>query len=385
MENENKPNSWKKKLLLLAFLIFFVVSSFGGAVADRLFGLRPLDRFFPRNQIFESTDGSVKVIREDSVVIDVFKKASPAVVTITVNTPKQRILQFDPFQGFGIEERGGAQDLATGFIVSHDGLVVTNKHVVAETGLTYKVVTKDGQEYDVKNIYRDPLNDIALLKVEAGNLPTVELGDSSSLQVGQTAIAIGTPLGEFRTTVTAGIVSGLGRGINAGNPYEGLVERLDNVIQTDAAINPGNSGGPLLNSAGQVIGVNVAVAAGAENIGFAIPINVVKDSINQFKETGEFTRPYLGVQYQIINRDSALRLEIPEGAYVEEVIEDSAAEKAGIQKGDIITKFGGEKIDEEKGGLAALVNKKKVGETVDVEIWRDEKSQTIKVTLDKSS
>ncbi len=371
----------QKGLLIAAVVILGAVSLTGGAVADRLFGFRPLDKYFPRSESGQ-TITEKQVVSEENVVIDAVKQASPAVVTISINTPKQRILQFDPFGGgFSTQEQGGQQDIATGFIVSPDGLIVTNKHVVADSSLTYQAIDKDGKTYDVKKIYRDPANDIALLKIEATGLPTVQLGDSSNLQVGQTVIAIGTPLGEFRQSVTTGVISGLGRGINAGGPFEGLVERLDNIIQTDAAINPGNSGGPLLNSSAQVIGVDVAVAQGAQNIGFAIPINVVKDSISQFKSTGEFSRPFLGVEYQMVSEKAALANEIPQGAFVQNVVKDSSAERAGIKNDDVITKFGGEKVLESNGGLASLVNKHKVGETVQVEIWRNGKTMTVNVTL----
>ncbi|MBI4032984.1 MAG: trypsin-like peptidase domain-containing protein [Candidatus Blackburnbacteria bacterium] len=353
----------------------------GGAAADRVFNIKPLDKLFPREGLPQGVIER-QVIKEESTVIDVAEKVSPSVVTITVQTPKRRVLELSPFGGLGFREQGGdEQDLATGFIVSPDGLIVTNKHVVSESGVKYKVVTKDDKEFEVTKTYRDPVNDLALLKISASGLPTVVLGDSDKLKVGQFVIAIGTALGEFRHTVTTGVISGLGRGITAGSPFEGFVERLDNVIQTDAAINPGNSGGPLLDSSGRAIGVNVAVAQGAQNIGFAIPINVLKASIDQFQKTGEFSRPFFGVQYQIISKEAALLNEVPEGAYVRDVISGSAADKAGIKVNDIITKFGGEKIEQDKGGLAVLVNKHKVGDKVDIEIWRDEKTLTLSATL----
>jgi S1-C subfamily serine protease len=175
---------------------------------------------------------------------------------------------------------------------------------------------------------------LAILKIDANSLKPVEFGDSSKIDVGQLAIAIGTALGEFRNTVTVGVISGIGRGITAGNPFEGYVERLDDVIQTDAAINPGNSGGPLLNSSGQVIGINTAVSERGQNIGFAIPSNVIKNALDQFnKNGGEFQkRPYIGVRYKFVSRDLAILNEIPEGAYIQEVVTDSPAEKAGSSR-----------------------------------------------------
>jgi serine protease Do len=376
--------------IALSVLVLFVVSAAGGALADRLFVVKPLDYLVPRTSSPGApvAMGEKQVVSEESVVIDVVKRSIPAVVTISIETPKRQVLQFSPFGGFDVGQQGGGQqDIATGFIVSSDGLIVTNKHVVDLQDVKYKAITKDGKEYEIKKIYRDPANDIALIKIDASNLPILDLGDSDNLNVGQLAVAIGTPLGQFRQSVTTGVISGLGRGIQAGgSPFEGYVERLDNIIQTDAAINPGNSGGPLLDSSGRVIGVNVAVAEGAQNIGFAIPINTLKDSIKQFHDTGDFSRPFLGIQYQIITKDAALANEVPQGAYVRDVIKGSSADLAGIKVGDIITKFAGEKIDNDKNSLANLVNKHKVGEKIDVEVYNDEtkKSQTLQITLQEA-
>lgn len=382
-------NNFRKFLIPAAIVVVLLVAITGGAVADRLFGIRPLDKFFPRfsgGGVTSITER--KLIREESVVIDIAERVSPAVVTIAVEQPKRKVIEFDPFGGFGVKEQGGEQDLATGFIVVEDGLVVTNKHVVANSSVGYKVVMKDGKEYPVRKIYRDPSNDVALLKIDSSAsseqvLPTVELGESDNLKVGQFVVAIGTALGEFRHTVTTGVISGLGRGITAGsgNPFEGYVERLDNVIQTDAAINRGNSGGPLLDSSGKVIGINVAVAAGAQNVGFALPVNVLRSSIDQFRTTGEFVRPFLGVQYRMVSREVAIANEVPQGAYVQDVIEGSSADRAGVEAGDIIVRFGGEKIEESGGGLAALVGKHKVGDKVEVEIWRGGETLALAVVL----
>ena len=199
------------------------------------------------------------------------------------------------------------------------------------------------------------------------------------------AIAIGTALGEFRNTVTVGVISGLGRGITAGSPFEGYVERLDNVIQTDAAINPGNSGGPLLNSSGQVIGVNTAISANAENVGFALPINVVKEALDTFNRTGQFNRAYLGVRYKVVGKDAAILNEIPEGAYIIEVVSGSPAETAGLSAGDIITKIGDTRITGNDAELARIIAERKVGETVKLTVWRDGKELTIDVKLGNQS
>ena len=279
-------------------------------------------------------------------------------------------------------EGGTPQDIGTGFIISDDGLIVTNKHVVSQSDAKYKIITKDDKEYEVIEISRDPLNDIALLKVNANGLSPVELGDSNNLKVGQFVIAIGTALGELRHTVTTGVISGLGRGISAGNPFEGFVEQLDNVIQTDAAINPGNSGGPLVNSAGQVIGVNVALAQGAENIGFAIPINIVNEGLVLFEKEGKFpSKAYLGVQYQMIPKSTAIMNDVPEGAYVVDVIVGTPADKAGIEVDDIITKFDGNSVKEDDGGLSEAISKKNPGDSVSVEVWRDGETLQLSVSL----
>lgn len=380
----SKENT-RKSATFIALVFLFIVALTSGAVADRLIDIKPLDQLFPRN--YELTSLSKldqTIVREESVVIDTVEQAGPSVVTVAIETPRRRVLQFNPFGG-GFSQRyegGQEQDIGSGFIVSEDGLIITNKHVVDDENSTYKVITQDGNEYEVQKISRDPSNDIAILKIDASDLKPVELGSSEGLKVGQFVIAIGTALGEFRHTVTTGVVSGLGRGITAGSVFEGYVERLDDVIQTDAAINPGNSGGPLLNSAGQVIGVNVAVAAGAQNIGFAIPIDIVKYGLDQFNKTGNFvSKPFLGVEYQMISKTSAILNDVPEGAFVINIVPGSPAESAGIIEEDIITEMGGLKITEESGGLADVISGKKPGDRVEVKIWRDGEEVILSTTL----
>lgn len=359
---------------LIVFVTFFIVLfASWGAIGNEA------TRFFENLKAKRppaALDGAtLQIVSEESVVIDIVEKVTPSVVTVGV---ERRLLEIDPFDPFGFFQRPRGtrreQDIGSGFVVSSDGLIVTNKHVVSESG-KYKIVTHDGKKYDVVNIYRDPANDIAIVKINLASgstLQPVTMGDSSKIKVGQLVVAVGTPLGEFRGSVTKGIVSGLGRGITAGSPFEGFVERLDNVIQTDAAINPGNSGGPLVNASGQVIGVNTAVASEAQNIGFAIPINVVGDALDNFQKTGGFNRGYLGVAYRLISRELAILNDLPEGAYVQEVIEGSSAQEAGIAVGDIITKIDGRKVQEGgESGLAQLIAKKKVGDTVAITLWRD--------------
>ncbi len=344
-----------------------------------------------------NTPEKVKIVTEESITIDIVKKAGLSVVTIaeelTQETGSNSGFNFGPFSIFGIplpqEQQPNPaepQSIGSGFVIDKDGLILTNKHVVADTAGKYQVITSKDKKYTVQKIYRDPLNDVALLKVEPSQnsgdkLEPIALGDSSNLQVGQYVIAIGTALGEFRNTVTTGVVSGLGRGITAGSPFEGSAERLDNVIQTDAAINPGNSGGPLLNSSGQVIGVNTAVSSSGQNIGFAIPINALKDSLSNFNQTGKFERPYLGIAYKLISKDLAILNDLPEGAYVQQVIDGSSADKAGIKQGDIIMKLDGNKIDE-KTSLSTIIAKKKVGDIITITLFRDGKTQDVKAILE---
>lgn len=379
----------KRILILISlFIILLLIGSRGG---NFQLNFDSFKNYLPQKSASESptTGEKVKVVNEESVITDVVDKVSASVVTVSVVQSKSlsKIFEIDPADPFNIFQPRGSkgqpqkveQDIGSGFVVSETGLIVTNKHVVADTEAKYKVVTKDDKSYEVAKIYRDPANDLAIIKIDssAGSgqvFKPVTLGDSTKLKVGQMAIAIGTALGEFRNTVTVGVISGLGRGITAGSPFEGYVERLDNVIQTDAAINPGNSGGPLLNSSGQVVGVNSAISSEGQNIGFALPINIVKDALNQFnKSGGKFERPFLGVKYKMITRDLALLNEVPEGAYVQEVVNGSPAQKGGIEANDIITKIDGKKVTDDSGGLAPVIAGKKVGDKINAEIWRDGK------------
>jgi len=380
----------------ISLLLAIVLVAVGAIVVDRTGKFAFLDKLFPKISE-QGTVNSVQnkiILNEENVVVDVAEKVSPTVVTVSIKTTK--IVQnpnynfFVPGMGSNMfQQKQIEQDIGTGFIIDKSGLIVTNKHVVDNLTATYKVITKDDKTYDVEKIYRDPTNDLAILKINpsAGSgqvLQTVTMGDSGNLKVGQFVIAIGTALGEFRHTVTTGVVSGLGRGIDAGSPYEGSVERLDNVIQTDAAINPGNSGGPLLNSVGQVIGVNTAVSSQGQNIGFAIPINVIKEAIDNFNQTGQFNRPYLGVRYRMINLKTALQYEVPQGAYIQEIIAGSPAEKAGLEAADIITKMDDNKLMSEDNAFAKAISTKKVGDKVKVEYFRNGETKTINITLEEA-
>ena len=334
------------------------------------------------------------VVYEESVITSVVENSLPSVVTVGINTTISeggglQINPFNPlspFERIPGKERQVEQNIGSGFIISQDGLVITNRHVVSDTSASYQVLTNDNKKYNVEKIYRDSLNDLAILKINATGLKPLKLGDSNNLKLGQLVVAIGTPLGEFTNTVTSGIISGLGRGITAGSPFEGFVEKLDNVIQTDAAISPGNSGGPLLNSKGEVIGVNAAIAESGQNIGFAMPVNVVKQLIDNFnKNGGSFERPFIGVRYQMVDRENAILNKVAEGAYVVEVIEGSPAEKARLQEEDIITEFDGKKVDGgRENGLAEMILEKKAGQTVTLKVWRNGETKTFNLTLEST-
>ena len=363
-----KPIPQPMKRILILIVLFVILISVGTLTNQLNFSIGDFKGLIAPKATQNSgrSDGEVRIITEESVITKAVEEVSPSVVTVSVVRSRQlgRIFDgdtIDPFDPFDIFRQRSSnqrvvQDIATGFIVSSDGLIITNKHVVSDSSVKYRVITKDDKEYNIEKIYRDPSNDISIIKINGKGLKPVEMGDSSNLKVGQMSIAIGTALGEFRNTVTVGVISGLGRGITAGSPFEGYVERLDNVIQTDAAINPGNSGGPLLNSSGQVIGVNVAVSSEGQNIGFALPINIVKDLLKNFNESGgRFERPYLGVRYRMITKDMAIMYEVPEGAYVQEVVENSPAEEAGVRVEDVIINIDGLKITDENGGLAKII------------------------------
>ena len=310
-----------------------------------------------------SSSGQViQVTREESAIISVVDSSSPSVVSIVGKG-------LDPFSGNFDDQSAG-----TGFIVDSSGVVVTNAHVVSDSESIFTIVTKDKKTYTAKNISRDPINDIAFLKIEGSNLPALTLGDSSALKVGQSVVAIGNALGKFDNTVSTGVVSGLGRrlSLSASESFEGL-------IQTDAAINPGNSGGPLLSLAGQAIGVNFA-KAGAENIGFAIPIDTVKTILGNYLANGRIVRPFLGVGTRIITKDSAAINKIPEGALVVSVSPGSAAEKAGLRRNDIITELGGQQVNEENS-LAKAIASKKVGDQILIRYWRSGEASNVNATL----
>jgi len=349
--------------LLIAVLLGILVAV--GLYQAQVRGLMPSSNLsFPKVQNLQTEI----VVKEENAIIDVVDKTSSSVVAIGIN---KRVIN--------LEDR----TIGTGFVVSKEkGIIVTNKHVVSDKG-QYRVITKDGQKYDVKKIYRDPVLDLGIVQIEGSSIPSLDMGDSSKLKVGQTVIAIGNALGNFTNTVTTGVVSGLGRKVVAGDISDGSLESLDNLIQTDAAINPGNSGGPLLSSGGQVIGVNVATTEGAQNIGFAIPINSVKQIVDEFVQKGFVSRPYLGIKYRFITKDVAILNEVPQGAYIQDIAEGGPAQRAEVKIGDIIARINGQTIDAENK-VADIVSKANIGASLTLTVWRSGKQSDINVTLGES-
>lgn len=360
----------KNKLKVVAGVIWILVFL---SIIISLFALSNKGRLFTPKNNRDSLDlTKQKVVQEESAVIDVVEKVSPAVVSIIVKTTN-----FDFFSGASTYESG----IGTGFIVDSTGLIVTNSHVVDDPNGEYSVVLKDGKDYKVEKIHLDESSDIAILEITARGLPKVEFGDSDSIKVGQKAIAIGNALGKFSNTVTVGVISGIARELEAMSGFGGT-KVYEDVLQTDAALNPGNSGGPLLNSAGQVIGINVATTYGADNISFAIPVNTLKPIIEGFLKEGKIVRAYLGVSYKMITKEIATLNELPEGAYVAGVVAGSPAEKAGLKRGDVIVKFAGTEVNAQNS-LAKLIAKSKVGDKVELVVDRDGKKVNINVVLEQ--
>jgi len=314
-------------------------------------------------------------LEESSTIIDSAKKVTPSVVSITTTSSAVN------FFGQTVQQEAAG----TGFIITNDGLILTNKHV-AQSGSKLTVVTSAGKTYDAKVAALDPTNDLAILKIEATGLPVVDLGDSNDLQVGQWVVAVGNALGQLQNTVTVGVISARERQLTAGAGSE--QEQLNNLLQTDAAINSGNSGGPLVNLAGQVIGINTAVASNAQSIGFAIPVNQAKSAIDSYKANGKIIAPFLGVRYVMITQDIAQNNNLPvtSGALViaaqgeAAVVSGSPADKAGIQANDIITKINGDKIDQ-SNTLGSLINQYHPNDEIEIKYLRDNKEHTTKVKL----
>ena len=393
-----------------AVFISLFIAGLSAANYGRLTRLFLFDELSPARQSEENSLRSLLQhtfgASEESRIISVANAASPAVVSISITKTvptRSRIGrddQFDQFlrEFFGYEipsrpaPQGGVRREVgggSGFLVSPDGMIVTNKHVVEDKNAEYTVFTNDGKKYAASVVATDPRLDIAILKIDGSNFPYLTFGDSDMLQPGQTAIAIGNALAEFQNTVSVGVVSGLARSVVAGDML-GNSEYLEGVIQTDAAINPGNSGGPLLDLSGQVIGVNVAVVSGSQSIGFAIPSNGVKSAVESVKKHGRVIRPFIGVRYAIITEElkNQYKLSVDYGAYIlpAEVGEDpsivpgSPAAKAGLREGDIILEVTGTKVIE-GAGLGTLIAKHSPGDTITLLVLRGDKKISVNVTL----
>ncbi|MGB2762220.1 MAG: trypsin-like peptidase domain-containing protein [Minisyncoccales bacterium] len=403
-QKTNKDFLWR--ILIFSILISSVCGFLSGGVFGYYFYQEVKDYLLELNIEIPETEKIIeKHITEkeyvpqttqEEKIIEVVEKTSPAVVSIIITKDVPVIEQQDwPFEfqipgyrqeGTEKKEIGGG----TGFIVSEEGMILTNKHVVLDEEADYTVFTNDGRSFPAKVLARDPVQDLAIIKIEQAEMKSfkvVKLGDSSNLQIGQTVIAIGNALGEFRNTISLGVISGLGRTITASGG--GLVETLEDVIQTDAAINKGNSGGPLLNLRGEVIGINTATVIGAQNIGFAIPVNKAKKDIEQVKTIGKIVYPFLGIRYVLINEkiQKEQGLSVDYGALIvsgnagqSAISPDSPAEKAGLKENDIILEFNDEKITV-SNSLAKIILKYDPGDRVKLKILSDVQEKTIWVTL----
>lgn len=352
-----------------------------------------------------NTNGGVQNIQvnEESAVIEVVKKSSPAVVSIIVTKDLNKIpgysslpfdfgpFSLDPFFNNTAQSEPNIQQVGggTGFIISSDGLIATNKHVVSDEGATYTVITNEGEQYDAKVLSRDPVNDLAIVKIEGSNLPTLPLGDSSKIQIGQRVVAIGNALGQYNNTVTTGVVSGIGRSITAGTTGTST-EHLEGVIQTDAAINPGNSGGPLLDIGGSVIGINTAIDSQGQLVGFAIPINDFKKDLESFNEFGRIVKPFLGIRYVLVNQTikEENNLSVDYGALIVKgtgsnspgVVAGSSAAQAGIKEGDVILEINGRRIDKDHS-LAAILRDFNPNDVVKMKVQTGEEQREVTITL----
>lgn len=385
MENEKSENEKvvtvnlkkpSRDTMVTVGIVAAVVMSAGGL------SISLMDHFRGDNPITISADygkdGNSANFTEGSIA-DIATSVSKSVVSILTET---RTMSW-----FGQESTASAA--GTGIIVSQDGYILTNKHVIEDAN-KINVVLEDGTTYkDVEVVAMDPLNDAAFLKIkDVSELTAAKLGNSKSITVGQQVVAIGNALGQFQNTVTSGIISGTGRSITASDGTYANYETLNDLIQTDAAINPGNSGGPLVNAAGEVIGINTAVSSDANNVGFAIPISSIKGMLNSLFETGKAERAYLGVYSVNITAEIAEEYELPvsAGAYVyasskyTAVAKDSPAAKAGIKEKDIIIAVNGAKIGE-SGSLSCLTGEYKPGDTVQLTVLRGGEEKAINVTL----
>ncbi len=401
----------KAQLVWLVLLVSFVTSLVTGIVTVTLVNQAPPPITQTINRVIEktlekvisspsATEGQeskpLRVITQEDLIIQTVKNVSPAVVSVIATKDLPVIEQYyvnpfgnDPFfqQFFGdnlpqIEvpqyKQNGTKPTqvssGSGFFVSEDGYLLTNKHVVLDKEAEYSIVLNDGRKLPAKIIARDPVQDVAILKVDGTGFKFIPLGDSDKLQVGQTVIAIGNALGEFQNTVSVGVVSGLHRSLVASG------EQLQEVIQTDAAINLGNSGGPLLNLEGRVVGMSTAMAMAAESVGFALPINIAKKGIADSKEFGKIRYAYLGVRYTLSVDYGVILINGQNGESA--VMKDSPADKAHLQEGDIILEYNGKVINKDNT-LSKMINDSRIGDTVMLKVLRGATTTNFSVTLDE--
>ncbi len=399
-----------QKFWAIIIVSSLILGALAGAVTSFLI-LQNLDQLVGDNglKIKKVETEKITLLEEESATIDVVKTASPSVVSIIVSKelkdiysstgPLDDYFNLGPF-GFRFEqpqpelapEKGEQkQEIGggTGFIISEDGLILTNKHVVIDEEADYTVLTNEGKKFEAEVLARDPINDLAVIKIDADDLQPLALGDSDNIEIGQTVIAIGNTLSEFRNTVTRGVISGIGRRVEAGGSL-GYSEVIEEAIQTDAAINPGNSGGPLLNLQGQVIGISTAISRAGQLVGFAIPINEAKQVITSIEKYGKIVRPFLGVRYVMINKKMAEINDLPVdyGALIVQgnnpdilaVVPGSPADKAGLAANDIILQVNEQKIDQNHS-LGRVLARYVPGDEIELKILHDGEEKNVQVEL----
>lgn len=372
----------------LAILIIVMLVGGVGSSAGYFLAKNNFEKDIKQERIVKEIS-ETKVVEEKNITVETVKSTKPSVVSIIITKELSNLKYGQLFGQNGATTQKQQVGAGSGFIVSEEGYILTNRHVVEDNTADYTVILDDQTQLKATVLDKDPVLDLAVIKVVANRkLPKLTFGDSNSIQVGQTAIAIGNSLGEFNNSVSKGIISGLGRTITATDENGGSGEILEDIIQTDASINAGNSGGPLLDLEGNVLGVNVARASSGENIGFAVPINSAKNILESVIKNGKIIRPYLGINYIAITSDFAKtnNLKYDYGVLITSqntpaVVPNSPSAKAGIRLNDIILDINGEKINE-KNKLQSLLQKNKVDDTVTLKVLRGDQEIDIKVKLE---
>jgi serine protease Do len=380
--------TWKKILYILLVIVIAGVSALTGAAAGGVAVYQAINKTQSANPIIESilpapnsfNPGQTIVLNSTDVetaITQSVQKVGPAVVTIVGTIPGQMTF-------FG--QTGDATVSGSGVFISDQGYILTNNHVVEGTKEVY-IVLSDGTQEKAVIVGTDIYSDLAVLKTDAKALAVATLGNSDLLNPGESVIAIGSPLGNFKNTVTVGVVSAMGRSIDTGNGYQ-----IEDLIQTDAAINHGNSGGPLMNLAGEVIGINMLVVRStqsgdvAEGLGFAVPVNTARAVAEQIIQKGYFSRPYMGIRFQQVtpNIAAAYNLPVQWGVYVTEVSKNSPASEAGLQQGDIITRIGEVEINETHSYINTLFTFNP-GDQITLGVTRNKEEVNLTITLGESN